>query len=168
MIPLLFAAAGVLAAALAVLSVTHRERTAPLAVIAGLGFGGTSLAVRAAQLQSEVPTGEYGLLAQPSTYLVLALWAVGLTSYIRALTLGRLPEVTALLLVTEVVVPGIVGIALLGDSVRDGWMVALVVGLLLASTGFAVFANSADRVGARSRLHVCHQPGAPNSSTPRA
>src|SRR4051795_5477407 len=31
------------------------------------------------------------------------------------------PAIAAVLLVTEVVVPGLVGIALLGDSVRSGW-----------------------------------------------
>jgi drug/metabolite transporter (DMT)-like permease len=153
---LLFVAAGVLAALLGLLLATYRARPAALAVIAGLAFGGTSLAVRAAQLQDDTLTGAGGLATQPSTYLVLGFWAIGLTSYIRALKLGRLPEVTALLLVTEVVVPGLVGIGLLGDSVRAGWEPALFAGLLLASTGFTVFAHRSDPLRERPHDHTVH------------
>jgi hypothetical protein len=145
---LLFGEAGLLAAALTFLLATHRERPAVLAVIAGLGFGGTSLAVRAAHLHSTTLVGAGGLFTEPTTYLVLSFWVVGLTSYIRALTIGRLAEVTALLVVTEVVVPGVLSVALLGDSVRDGWGVALAAGLLLASAGGAVFSTTASRISA--------------------
>jgi hypothetical protein len=58
---------------LALLALRSSGRAWPLAVIAGLGFGATSLAVRAIHL----PAGHAvvpALLAQPATYLVVAFW----------------------------------------------------------------------------------------------
>ena len=108
-------------------------------MVAGLAFGATSVAVRAVHLED----GDLvELLTQPGPYLVVGFWAVGMSSYSRALALGNLAQVTAVFLVTEVIVPGLVGIALLGDSVRAGWWGPMVVGLLLAVGGVAVLAGS--------------------------
>jgi drug/metabolite transporter (DMT)-like permease len=117
----------------------RRQRAWPLAVVAGLAFGATSLAVRAVHLHAG---GVVELLTQPGPYLVVGFWAAGMSSYTRALTLGNLARVTAVFLVTEVVVPGLVGIALLGDSVRAGWWVPMAIGLLLAVGGVVVLAGS--------------------------
>jgi hypothetical protein len=131
-------AAMVLLAAAAV-GLWRRRRAWPLAVVAGLAFGATSVAVRAVHLRDGDPVE---LLTQPGPYVVVGFWAVGMSSYSRALALGNLAQVTAVFLVTEVVVPGLVGIALLGDSVRAGWWGPMVVGLLLAVGGVAVLAGS--------------------------
>jgi hypothetical protein len=117
----------------------RRGRAWPLAVVAGLAFGATSLAVRAVHVQAG---GVVELLTQAGPYLVVGFCAVGISSYSRALTLGSLAQVTAVFLVTEVIVPGLVGIALLGDSVRAGWWGPMAVGLLLAVGGVAVLAGS--------------------------
>jgi drug/metabolite transporter (DMT)-like permease len=136
----------VLAAATAALAVATavlwRGRTWPLAVIAGLGFGGTSLAVRAVHVQAGHSFGLLDLLTQPAAYLLVCLWAIGMISYTRALALGNLAQVTAVFQVTEVIVPGLVGIALLDDSVRSGWQPAMAVGLLVATAGVAVLTRS--------------------------
>jgi hypothetical protein len=134
----------VLATAAVVLAVAavwlwRRGRAWPLAMVAGLAFGATSLAVRAVHVQGG---GMVELVTQPGPYLVVGFWAVGMSSYSRALLLGSLAQVTAVFLVTEVVVPGLVGIALLGDSVRAGWWVPMAIGLLLAVGGVAVLAGS--------------------------
>ncbi len=64
--------------ALATVRPWHGERAWPMAVVAGLGFGATSLAVRAVV----DPTGGLaGLLTQPAPYLVVAFWVIGLTSH---------------------------------------------------------------------------------------
>jgi drug/metabolite transporter (DMT)-like permease len=112
----------------------------PLALVAGLGFGGSSVAVRAVHLTA----GErlVGLLAAPSLYLVIVFGAVGLVAYSRALERANLARVTAILLVTEATVPGLAGIVLLGDSVRPGWWPAMGVGLVLAVAGVVVLAGS--------------------------
>jgi hypothetical protein len=130
-------------AALAVALVALRSsgRAWPLGVIAGLGFGATSLAVRAIDLpagSSVVPA----LLAQPATYLVVAFWTLGLIAYSRALVLTGLAQVTAVMLVTEVVAPGLIGIALLGDAVRAGWWWPMLAGLGIAVAGIATLAGS--------------------------
>lgn len=82
------------------------------------------------------------LLAGPSLYLVVVFGAVGLIAYSRSLERGSLARVTAILLVTEVTVPGLAGIILLGDSVRPGWWVVMTAGLVLAVVGVVVLADS--------------------------
>jgi len=59
--------------------------------------------------------------------------------------------VTAVFLVTEVLVPGLVGVALLGDTVRPGWWVPLTIGLLLAVAGVIVLADSPAQAPPRPR-----------------
>jgi hypothetical protein len=112
----------------------------PLALVAGLGFGGSSVAVRAVHLSA----GEslVGLLGAPPLYLVILFGVVGLVAYSRALESASLARVTAILLVTEVTVPGLAGIVLLGDSVRPGWWAAMSAGLVLAVAGVVVLAGS--------------------------
>jgi uncharacterized membrane protein HdeD (DUF308 family) len=118
----------------------------PFALLAGLGFGGTSLAVAAVRTGGAADFGVIVvLLAQPATYLVVGFWLVGLTSYSRALGRGDLAGVTAVFTITEVVVPGIAGIALLGDRVRPGWGWIVVAGLLLAVAGVLELARSPTR-----------------------
>ena len=97
-------------------------RAWPLALIAGMGFGGSALAIRAAHVQTGADVDLTALLGQPSTYLVIGYWAVGIVSYTTALSRGDIGAVTAVYLVTQVLVPGMVGIVLLGDPVRPGWV----------------------------------------------
>lgn len=123
-----------------VLVLRRGKRGWPLAVVAGLGFGGSALAVRAAHVQGGLDPST--LLAQPATYLVLGFWAVGLIGYSAALSRGQVASMTALLTVTEVVVPGLAGIALLGDPVRPGAEGMLAAGLVVAVTGVVVLARS--------------------------
>jgi drug/metabolite transporter (DMT)-like permease len=132
---------------LAVLVLVLRQyRTAwPLALVAGLGFGGTALAVRAAHVEIGAGFSPALLLGQPTTYLVLGFWAVGMVGYSAALGRGDVGAVTAVFSVTEVVLPGIVGILLLGDPVRQGWDWPFVVGLLIAVAGVVVLARTPPR-----------------------
>jgi drug/metabolite transporter (DMT)-like permease len=111
-----------------------------LALVAGLGFGGSSVAVRAVHLS--VGESLVGLLGAPPLYLVIVFGVVGLVAYSRALERASLARVTAILLVTEVTVPGLAGIVLLGDSVRPGWWAAMSAGLVLAVAGVVVLAGS--------------------------
>jgi drug/metabolite transporter (DMT)-like permease len=134
--------------AVATVALWHGDHAWPMAVVAGLGFGATSLAVRAVA----DPGGDLvGLLTQPAPYLVAVFWVIGLASYTRALVLGTLARVTAVFLVTEVLVPGLVGVALLGDAVRPGWWTPLLIGLLLAVAGVIVLAHSPAQAPPRPR-----------------
>lgn len=113
----------------------------PLALVAGMGFGGTALAVRAAHVEIGQGFVPLELLAQPAIYLVVGFWVVGMVGYSAALARGDVGVVTAVFIVTEVVLPGVVGIVLLGDPVRDGWGWVFVVGLAIAVVGVVVLAR---------------------------
>jgi hypothetical protein len=138
----------------------------PMAVIAGLGLGGTSLTARAVRIDGG-PSALTQLLAQPPTYLVVAFWIIGLVSYSRALGLGNLARVRPIFMVTEVIVPGLVAIALLGDTVRAAWWPAMASGLLLAVFGAVVLARSpaVHRYVARARSTQPDHPAQPGSAT---
>lgn len=119
----------------------------PLALVAGLGFGGTSLAVRSVQLPGGA-LDPVALLSQAGTYLLVGFWLIGLVTFSKALSRGNLAGVTAVFTVTEVVVPGLVAIGLLDDRIRTGWTVPFLVGLLLAAAGVVLLAmSSAQRTG---------------------
>lgn len=139
----------VLLLAVAVLVLRRGRAGWPLAVVAGLGFGGSALAVRAAHVQGGLVLDPVTLLAQPATYFVLGFWVVGLVGYSAALTRSDVASMTALLTVTEVLVPGLAGIVLLGDPVRPGWATALAAGLAVAVAGVVVLARTP---GERPRL----------------
>lgn len=132
--------ASVLVLGVAALMLRRGSHGWPLAVVAGLGFGGAALAVRAAFVQGGLDATL--LLSQPAAYLVLGFWAVGLFSYSAALSRGAVASMTALLIVTEVLVPGLVGIVLLGDPVRPGWSPMLAFGLAVAVAGVVVLARA--------------------------
>lgn len=142
----------------ALLAVRSSGRAWPLGVLAGLGFGGTSVAVRA--VHGTGAADPLTLLAQPPVYAVLLFWAIGMVAYSRGLALTSVSELTAVLLVTEIVVPGLVGIALLGDAVRPGWWWVLALGLAMAVAGVVVLAGSPaqqpppPRAGHRHWRHV--------------
>jgi drug/metabolite transporter (DMT)-like permease len=114
-------------------------RAWPLGVAAGLGFGGTSLAVRAVHLGGR---SGWPVLTQPAVLVVVVFWAIGLAAYSRALALTSVARLTAVMVVTATVVPGLAGIVLLGDTVRAGWWWPMAAGLVLAVTGVAVLATS--------------------------
>lgn len=141
----------VLLLGVAVLILRQGRHAWPLALVAGMGFGGSALSVRAAHVQTGETLDLTLLLAQPSTYLVLGFGAVGLIGYTAALARGDIGPITAVFLVTEVLVPGMFGILLLGDPVRPGWIWALLVGLTAAVAGTVVLAKAPPLRPARAR-----------------
>ncbi|MFR9803808.1 hypothetical protein ACL02T_16120 [Pseudonocardia sp. RS010] len=148
---------GAAAAALAVaaIAVWRLPVAWPLSLIAGLGFGGTSLAVRAVHVAPDAAFEVGQLAGQPATYLIGVFWVIGITTYSRALTIGHLAGVTAVFSVTEVIAPGLVGIVLLGDPIRDGWLIPFVAGLVVAVAGVVALANApAVATGHPRRRHV--------------
>ncbi|GAA1250992.1 hypothetical protein GCM10009609_12900 [Pseudonocardia aurantiaca] len=128
--------------AVAVLALRQGKHAWPLALVSGMGFGGTALSVRAAHVQTGDGFDLVQLLAQPSTYLVVGFWLVGMIGYTAALSRGDVGAVTAVFTVTEVLIPGMAGILLLGDPVRPGWGWVLAVGLAMAVAGTVVIAKA--------------------------
>lgn len=124
-----------------------------LALLSGLGFGGTALAVRAIHpgpVRWETVTD---LLADPLVYGVVLMGAMGVMTFAKALQNGEVGRATAVLSVTEVVVPGVVGIALLGDRIRPGWEGAALSGVAVALAGVVVLAQHPDPDSVRRRVH---------------
>jgi hypothetical protein len=132
----------VLLLGVAVLVLRQGKHAWPLALVSGLGFGGSALSVRAAHVQTGEGFDLVLLLGQPSTYLLIGFWLVGMVGYTAALARGDVGAVTAVFTVTEVLVPGMVGIQLLGDPVRPGWGWVLAIGLAAAVAGTVSIAKA--------------------------
>lgn len=129
----IFGFTAAVAAALAV------DRRVPVpAVLAGLSFSATALAARAVH----VTTPLWPTLRQPLVWVVLATGAAGTAAYAAALGRGPVGPATAQLWAVEVVVPAMVAIPLLGDTVRPGWWPVAAVAVLVVVAGTVVLASS--------------------------
>ncbi len=124
-----------------------------LAFLAGLGFGGTALAVRAVH-PGPVSWGSLGdLLRDPLVYAVVVMGVLGVVAFAGALRDGAVGTATAVLSVTEVVVPGLVGLVLLGDKIRPGFVVPAVIGVALALGGVLMLTRSDPDAERAARVH---------------
>ena len=125
----------------ALLSVLYYRSDIPFmhAVLAGLGFSYAVLAARALEIEGTV---SWSLLANKSLWALLLGGIIGLVMYARALEKGSVGPVTAILWVVEVIVPSVVGVTVLGDTVRAGWGIPALLGALLALGSCIVLAQS--------------------------
>jgi len=125
--------------ALALASMASRHLPGPLlGLLAGLGYAGSAIAVRGVGTPIGVAV-VVAALAVPS-FSIVAFWLYSLGMHRAAV-----PATTASLIVAQTFVPAAVGVAVLGDGVRDGWWPAVVVGLLLATGGAAALGVSRSR-----------------------
>jgi hypothetical protein len=137
--PVLLLSAAVL---LAVAEPARRSgRPLPTTVLAGLAFGGVSLSVRAVHVRSSSWDSLLDVAAEPLAWTVLVLGAVGTVLLAAALRRGQVGPLIAVLSVTEVIVPGVVGLVLLGDRVRGGWAPVLALAWVLTVAGVAALAR---------------------------
>lgn len=109
-----------------------------LATVAGLGFSAAAIAARA----SHHHDGLWATLWQPMTICIVVGGIIGALVYLRALERLAVGPSAAILSVIEVVVPGAVGVLVLGDTVAAGMLPGVVVGLVLAISGCVVLAMS--------------------------
>ena len=135
--------ASVLLAA-ATAAVYMKGTPALLAVLSGLGFSGAAIAARGAHGADDL----LGTVLQPLAIAILLCGACGVLASLRALERGSAGSIAAVLSVTEVVVPGAVGLVVLGDVVRDGWAVPVALGLVAALAACWVLATSAASITA--------------------
>lgn len=120
--------------ALAVTSMVGRRLPGPLlGLVAGLGYAGSAISVRGVGTPVETAVVA-AALAVPSFSLV-AFWLYSLGMHGAAV-----PSTTASLIVAQTFVPAAVGVALLGDEVREGWWPAVALGLALSMAGALVLA----------------------------
>lgn len=115
-----------------------RAGSLPMAALAGLAFSGAALGARAVDSSG----GWARLLGEPIAWAVLGFGAVGALAYARSLERGAVGPATAVLWGVEVVVPGIVGVGLLGDGVRAGWALPALLAVAAAVAACAVLATA--------------------------
>ncbi len=106
-----------------------------LGAIAGLGYAGSAIAVRGVSLPLDVPVAG-AALAVPS-YGLVAFWV-----YSVALGQAAVVSSSAPLVVGQTLVPALVGILALGDSMRAGWAVGVCAGMALAAGGALVLGRA--------------------------
>jgi drug/metabolite transporter (DMT)-like permease len=109
--------------------------------LAGLAFGGAALCARAVRLPSH-KLAVHEIATDPLAWGLIGFGIIGMLLYAMALEHGDVGPVTALLWITEVIAPSIVGAWLLGDTVRAGWLPVAGVALVAATAAAGVLAMS--------------------------
>ena len=127
-------------AALGAASIVARHLAGPvLGLLAGLGYAGSAISVRGIGTPVDGVV-VFAALAVPLFGLV-AFWLYSLGMHRAAV-----PSTTASMIVAQTFVPAAVGVALLGDGVRDGWWPAVTVGLVLSTAGAVVLGRQKSRI----------------------
>lgn len=111
-------------------------RTAALGLIAGLSWGTLGIAVRV--LPSLTPAV---LVRDPATYTLIVGGILGAWFYAAALQRGGVVAATATMLIGETVPPALIGVLLLGDHARPGWLPVAAAGFVIALIGALVLAR---------------------------
>ncbi|MDL9947387.1 hypothetical protein QSJ19_17730 [Gordonia sp. ABSL11-1] len=109
-------------------------------LLAGIVFGVMAVAVRIVHGLDPFSPGE--LLTDPAAYAVVVCGVGGFYLFTVALQTGSVNGAAAALVVGETVVPGAVGIALLGDATRSGWMPVAMIAFIAAVAGAVIVASS--------------------------
>lgn len=135
--------AGAFAMAVAVFVARWWASAPVMAGLAGLAYGGAALAVRV------VPTASHlsGYLSEPLAWAVVGFGLAGTYGYTSSLENGDVGVVTAALWVVELVVPGLIGILLLGDHLRAGWAFPALLALAVAVGATITLARSTSAIG---------------------
>ncbi len=115
----------------------HRWAAPLLAFGAGLGF--TAVAVSARSLPAIHSVG--GLLREPAAWSIAANGLAASVVFAHALQKGGATTVAAVMFTTNTVVPSAIGLAVLGDSIRSGFLGAGIAGFLLSVGGAVALAH---------------------------
>lgn len=136
----------VIAVAVMVLMSYRRALSAWMALLAGASFAGAAIAARALDL-----SGPWiAILLRPEALGIAAFGLVGSIAYARSLEFGSAGSSTAMVWVVEVALSGLVGIMVLGDGVRPGWILPALLAFAVALISCVVLgrASSPDRLKA--------------------
>jgi drug/metabolite transporter (DMT)-like permease len=107
-----------------------------LGFLAGLGFAGSGIAARI--LPGLTPAQ---LWDAPAAYALPVSGGLAFVLYSLALQRGSVTVATAPMIVMQTLTPATVGLAVLGDGVRDGWAAVGVVGFVLTLAGAIALAR---------------------------
>ena len=122
---LLVAALLILGGAAGLIRILGARAAIPAGLIAGILYGTMAVAVRVTDGVDPLRPGV--LVADPAAWTVVTAGLGGFYLFTVALQLGSVNGAAAALVVGETVVPGIIGVVLLGDTARPGmgWLVAI-------------------------------------------
>jgi hypothetical protein len=109
-------------------------------LVAGTLFGAVAVAVRV--VDGVAPFRLDALLADPAAWTIPMAGVGGFYLFTVALQLGSVTGAAAALVVGETIVPGIVGVVLLGDTARSGWAWLVVLAFVGAVAGAVTLAVS--------------------------
>ncbi len=112
--------------------------------MSGAAFGFAALAARAVHARANLA----GVLTEPLALAVGAYGITGMLGYAHGLEHGDVGPVTAALWVSETVVPGAIGLAVLSDRIRAGWAAPAALAAVVAVGSTVVLARSAARATA--------------------
>ncbi|MFH9352294.1 hypothetical protein [Kitasatospora sp. NPDC017646] len=148
---------------------------AGLGLLAGVGFGITSLAVRV--LDASGPTA---VLTDPAAYALALGGLGGYLAYALALQRGTVTAATAAGTVAETFGPALVGVVSLGDSARPGFAWCALTGFAVAVGGTFLLSRFGELEGESAELSVPNpdagaqrgrqgraRPGSPDGSAVR-
>lgn len=139
---------GCLVAVLVVLRPALRSgRSGVLALLAGVAFAGEVLAERVVRVGPGVRRSVTLLVLQPVSWVLIAFVVLGSVLYARALARGAVGAMTAIPWAVELVVPSVLGLLVLGDAVRAGWLPVTVTALLATVGATAVLATAPEPTG---------------------
>ncbi len=113
-------------------------RWAPVALgfVAGLGFGIVALAAR---VVTDLSIGH--LVGDPAVYALALGGFASFLFYATALQRGAVTTVTAAVVIGETVLPALVGVYVLGDGTRPGFVPVAVIGFVIAIAGALMLAR---------------------------
>ncbi|HEY3711795.1 MAG TPA: DMT family transporter [Amycolatopsis sp.] len=115
---------------------SRRVRTPALGLVAGLCFGVVAISGRV--MPSLAPLD---LLTDPALYLVAVAGGLAMLFYATALQRGSVTTSTAMMVLGETVLPSLIGIVLLGDRTRPGFVLVAIAGFVLAVTAALALAR---------------------------
>jgi drug/metabolite transporter (DMT)-like permease len=104
--------------------------TAVLGLLAGFGFAGVGISARI--LPSLTPAA---LVGEPATYALLVSGALAFLLYSVALQRESVTAATAPLIVSQTVTPALIGVLLLNDQIRTGWIPIALLGFVVTGAG---------------------------------
>jgi drug/metabolite transporter (DMT)-like permease len=133
---------GVIAMAGVAVLAERRSKPVLLGAIAGIAFALTAVAARELQSHRHPLRHLLGLLF----FTLLLSSAIGLVVHARALQQGRVGPVTAAMWSAEIVAATIIGVAVVGDRVRAGFVPAAAIGMALSLGATLALARSQEQV----------------------
>ncbi|MFG2843903.1 hypothetical protein ACGF12_12115 [Kitasatospora sp. NPDC048296] len=144
---LLATAAAMLPATLVLVRRAGTAAAAGLGLLAGVGFGITSLAVRVLDT-----SGPVGMLTDPAGYALVVGGLGGYLAYALALQRGTVTAATAAGTVAETFGPALVGVLSLGDAARPGFAWCALTGFAVAVGGTFLLSRFGELEGESAEL----------------